>query len=111
MGIEVEKFKDIKDDVEFTQKLLAEECVLVLPGTIFQIPNFVRLVRRWSLSVGAWYIVAAALQCNVGLGFWSNRFGTRVQVICPTLDKLRVVCDRLAEFCSRHAREEFRNNE
>jgi tyrosine aminotransferase len=46
MGIEVEKFKDIKDDVEFTQKLLAEEYVLVLPGTIFQIPNFVRLVRR-----------------------------------------------------------------
>jgi hypothetical protein len=45
MGIEVEKFEDIKDDVDFTQKLLAEECVLVLPGTIFQIPNYVRLVR------------------------------------------------------------------
>lgn len=46
MGIEVEKFEDIKDDVDFTQKLLAEECILVLPGTIFQIPNYVRLVSR-----------------------------------------------------------------
>lgn len=68
MGIEVEKFEDIKDDVDFTQKLLAEEYVLVLPGTIFQIPNYVRLV------------------------------------ICPTLDKLRLVCERLVSFSARHAK-------
>ncbi len=44
MGIDVDKFKDIADDVDFTQKLLSEESVFVLPGRIFHMPNFVRLV-------------------------------------------------------------------
>ncbi|CAK4077192.1 unnamed protein product [Aphanomyces euteiches] len=35
---------DIKDDLDFTQKLLGEEAVLVLPGQCFQIPNFFRVV-------------------------------------------------------------------
>jgi tyrosine aminotransferase len=42
--IETDKFKDIENDVDFTQKLLLEESVFVLPGTIFKAPNFVRLV-------------------------------------------------------------------
>ena len=34
VGIEVSKFKDIADDLEFTAKLLAEKSVFVLPGQV-----------------------------------------------------------------------------
>ncbi|CAO3593482.1 unnamed protein product [Absidia cylindrospora] len=44
VGIELEKFKDIGSDVEFSQKLLAEESVLCLPGECFTYPNFIRIV-------------------------------------------------------------------
>jgi len=44
MGIRVNEFKDIKNDVEFALKLLEEENVFVLPGKIFKCENFVRLV-------------------------------------------------------------------
>ncbi|KAI8064583.1 tyrosine aminotransferase [Gongronella butleri] len=44
VGIDIDQFKDIKDDVEFSQKLLAEESVLCLPGECFNYPNFVRIV-------------------------------------------------------------------
>jgi len=44
VGIEVDQFKDIPNDVIFAQKLLEEELVLVLPGKIFKCDNFVRLV-------------------------------------------------------------------
>ena len=37
-------FPSLPDDVVFTQRLLAEENVLMLPGTAFNIPHFVRLV-------------------------------------------------------------------
>ena len=32
VGIQVEEFKDIEDDVDFAKKLLNEECVLVFPS-------------------------------------------------------------------------------
>ncbi|KAF8820619.1 putative Tyrosine aminotransferase [Cardiosporidium cionae] len=38
-----------KDDVIFTQKLLEEESVFVLPGQCFQIPNFFRIVTANSI--------------------------------------------------------------
>jgi tyrosine aminotransferase len=34
VGIDVARFKDIASDVEFSQKLLAEESVLCLPGEV-----------------------------------------------------------------------------
>ena len=34
VGIEVSKFKDIADDLEFTAKLLAEKSVNVVPGQV-----------------------------------------------------------------------------
>eukprot|EP01117_Protostelium_nocturnum_P011608 TRINITY_DN4215_c0_g1_i1.p1 TRINITY_DN4215_c0_g1~~TRINITY_DN4215_c0_g1_i1.p1 ORF type:complete len:418 (-),score=149.62 TRINITY_DN4215_c0_g1_i1:197-1450(-) len=43
-GIDFEQLNGIKDDVEFSQKLLEEEVLLVLPGKVFQAPGFVRLV-------------------------------------------------------------------
>lgn len=43
VGIDVDKFRDIQNDVEFTEKLLAEQSVFVLPGKCFQYPNFIRL--------------------------------------------------------------------
>ncbi|KAI8391801.1 tyrosine aminotransferase [Radiomyces spectabilis] len=44
VGIETAKFKDIASDVEFSQKLLAEESVLCLPGQCFNYPDYVRIV-------------------------------------------------------------------
>jgi tyrosine aminotransferase len=44
LGIEPKEFADIPDDVEFARLLLEEELVLVLPGKIFRVNNFVRLV-------------------------------------------------------------------
>jgi tyrosine aminotransferase len=43
-GIETSHFKDVADDVDFAKMLLAEENVLVLPGSAFSVPNFVRIV-------------------------------------------------------------------
>ena len=34
VGIEVSKFRDIEDDLDFTAKLLAEKSVFVLPGQV-----------------------------------------------------------------------------
>jgi len=34
VGINVEEFKDIKNDVEFSEKLVQEESVLCLPGKV-----------------------------------------------------------------------------
>jgi tyrosine aminotransferase len=42
--IDFSKFKDIADDLEFSQKLLQEELVVVLPGRIFKGENCIRLV-------------------------------------------------------------------
>ncbi|KAI7874697.1 tyrosine aminotransferase [Lichtheimia hyalospora FSU 10163] len=44
VGIDMDKFKDISSDVEFSQKLVAEENVLCLPGQCFDYPNFIRIV-------------------------------------------------------------------
>jgi len=44
VGLEIEKFQDIQDDVEFAQKLLQEQMVVVLPAKIFKSPLFFRLV-------------------------------------------------------------------
>ncbi|KAI8978001.1 tyrosine aminotransferase [Pilobolus umbonatus] len=44
VGIELGKFKDIKSDVDFSSKLLAEENVVCLPGECFKYPNYVRFV-------------------------------------------------------------------
>ncbi|ETO35750.1 hypothetical protein RFI_01313 [Reticulomyxa filosa] len=43
VGIETKKMH-LKDDVEFANLLLREEGVLVLPGSIFGIPNYFRVV-------------------------------------------------------------------
>jgi tyrosine aminotransferase len=35
---------DVKDDAEFSQRLVREESVFVLPGQVFQMPNYFRIV-------------------------------------------------------------------
>ena len=42
--IEISEFRDIKDDVEFCQKLLQEQCCLVFPSQCFFAKNFFRVV-------------------------------------------------------------------
>lgn len=42
--IQPELYKDIKDDVEFSAKLLAEKNIVVLPGQCFGVRNFFRIV-------------------------------------------------------------------
>ncbi|CAI2177037.1 14528_t:CDS:2 [Funneliformis geosporum] len=44
VGINVGEFKDINNDVEFSEKLVQEESVLCLPGKSFHYPNYVRIV-------------------------------------------------------------------
>ncbi|KAI7849307.1 tyrosine aminotransferase [Circinella umbellata] len=44
VGIDLDKFKDIESDVDFSSKLVAEENVLCLPGECFDYPNFIRIV-------------------------------------------------------------------
>ena len=45
VGIDIDAFDDtVTNDTEFTQKLLDEEAVFVIPGKCFGIPNFVRVV-------------------------------------------------------------------
>lgn len=42
--ININAFADVTDDIDFMRKLLAEESVFVLPGTIFGMKNFFRIV-------------------------------------------------------------------
>ncbi|GMH70467.1 hypothetical protein TL16_g05417 [Triparma laevis f. inornata] len=42
--LDPKKFKDIKDDIDFTKMLLDEKNVFALPGTCFGIENFFRAV-------------------------------------------------------------------
>lgn len=44
IGIEITKFPNIVDDVDFIKKLLDEECIMCLPGTCFDFPNYFRIV-------------------------------------------------------------------
>jgi len=44
VGIDINKLHNIHDDVEFANQLLKEEAVLVLPGSIFHMPNYFRVV-------------------------------------------------------------------
>lgn len=43
VGIDTEVL-DVKDDTEFSQRLVREESVFVLPGQVFQMPNYFRIV-------------------------------------------------------------------
>lgn len=47
----LDQFEDIVDDMDFTQKLLNEEMVYVLPGECFAAPNFFRVVFCAPLTV------------------------------------------------------------
>lgn len=42
--INLKKFKDIKNDVEFSQTLVNEQGLLMLPGKCFSMPGFIRIV-------------------------------------------------------------------
>ncbi|XP_041376310.1 tyrosine aminotransferase-like [Gigantopelta aegis] len=44
VGYEKERFPDIKDDVDFTEKLVKEQSVFCLPSKCFQYANFFRIV-------------------------------------------------------------------
>ena len=59
VGVDPAKFKDITSDVDFTQKLLKEQSVFCLPATVFDLPNFFRIVtsvpkvRAWPCHVAS----------------------------------------------------------
>ncbi|KAI9291556.1 tyrosine aminotransferase [Neoconidiobolus thromboides FSU 785] len=44
VGIDTTKLNGISDDVQFTEKLMAEESVFCLPGKCFRYPNYFRVV-------------------------------------------------------------------
>ncbi|KAL1924676.1 uncharacterized protein VTP21DRAFT_4330 [Calcarisporiella thermophila] len=43
VGIDIKRFSGLQNDIEFARRLMEEESVNVLPGTIFQCPNFIRI--------------------------------------------------------------------
>lgn len=44
VGVDISKFDDIIDDLDFTEKLISEQSVFCLPGKCFQYPNYFRIV-------------------------------------------------------------------
>ncbi|KAM3869832.1 tyrosine aminotransferase [Diretmus argenteus] len=44
VGIDMDHFPDIKDDVDFTERLVTEQSVFCLPTKPFEFPNFFRIV-------------------------------------------------------------------
>lgn len=44
IGVNVDRLKDIKDDVHFTECLMSEQSVFCLPAKCFECPNFFRVV-------------------------------------------------------------------
>nr|XP_006816454.1 PREDICTED: tyrosine aminotransferase-like [Saccoglossus kowalevskii] len=44
VGVEMDKFPDFKNDLEFTQKMISDQSVMCLPGQCFKYPNFFRVV-------------------------------------------------------------------
>jgi tyrosine aminotransferase len=52
LEINISKFKDIKNDLEFVEKLVSEEAVICLPGKCFRCPTpFVRIVFSSPIEV------------------------------------------------------------
>ena len=49
--INVDMFKDIKNDDEFVHKFIDEQNVLVLPGYIFNADNYIRIVTLPPINV------------------------------------------------------------
>lgn len=44
VGVNIDRLRNIKNDVEFTQRLLSEKSVFCLPAKCFECPNFFRVV-------------------------------------------------------------------
>jgi tyrosine aminotransferase len=48
--INIEEFKDIKNDFEFSKMLLEEQTCLVFPGQVFFAKNIFRMVRKFNFD-------------------------------------------------------------
>ena len=79
VGLEYDKWKDIRDTFAFAQKLMDEENVLCLPGECFVKSGFVRIGR---------------------LLFETDL----TTVISHPENIIREACDRITQFCERHAK-------
>ena len=44
VGIDLAQFRDFTDDRDFTQKLICEQSVFCLPASVFEQPNYFRIV-------------------------------------------------------------------
>lgn len=51
LGIELQQFRDIADDMNFALELLREQSLAVLPGQAFRMKNYIRLVTCAPLDV------------------------------------------------------------
>ena len=96
VAIEIEKFKDIKSDTEFCEKLVGEKSVFCLPGKVCLSPlspffSFFFLLKVVFLLV----LPIIRLKCFQ----YPNYF--RI-VFTPPIDRLEEACSRLADFCKDH---------
>ena len=44
VGVDLSKFKGINTDLEFVQMLIKEQSVFCLPASVFEWPNYIRIV-------------------------------------------------------------------
>ena len=49
MRVKFEEFEDIRDDMEFCQKLLEEQCCLLIPSKCFFAKDFFRMVYHFRI--------------------------------------------------------------
>ncbi|XP_007906137.1 tyrosine aminotransferase [Callorhinchus milii] len=67
VGIEMEHFPEFENDIQFTERMIAEQSVFCLPAACFEYPNFFRIV----LTVPADMMVEA---CNRIRQFCENHY-------------------------------------
>ena len=60
VGIDVNKLDNIIDDVDFSQRLLQEQSVVVLPGQVLYITKY-----QMSFSKTVWYVDHVTLRTEI----------------------------------------------
>ena len=66
-GIDVAQFKGIADDRQFTELLVQEQSVFCLPATVFNCPNYFRIVttvRRFTRALPTTLAVTLTVHCD-----------------------------------------------
>lgn len=99
IGIDIDHFPGIKDDVDFTEKLVKEQSVFCLPAKVKSLYSFI-------LVFFCGYKCNFQHECssqNFFLSFQCFQFPNffRIVLTIPKA-KVSVACERIEEFCREH---------